>query len=428
MKGKLTMYDKTVLFLMYWVIFQDLLLPLVYKYTGIAAVTSALFYLKDAMMIGLFVAAVFTRRIQRRLMSLTLLYLAGFLVTFAITLMKRVPMMNALQSGRGMLIMPVFLCIGSAISNREAFRAVVIRRYFPVLLASVLFGIGDWALDKVVGTKELWRTGIGLTRYLENVKHQGPYMVQGLPGNFYGSYGGGYFSVKRLVGFWAGPLTAAYSLLLPILFYYFDLHEELKPGIRVSRLPKLAALLLLVVGVYLTRTRAILLLGLLMIGLYSVFHFRKNMRITLLGVLGVVGVLSVLDYGALWRFMYDGSTMGHIDSIIQAVENMKLSLFGQGFASVGIYGAVGAENTYLSLLGNMGIWGLCLFVYIFGRQILLCGVAGKKGNSFDRAVFYTGMAMAASGMIAEQLTAFTTIAPVYILLGAVGSGKERESQ
>ncbi len=427
MKRKLTLYDNIILFLMYWVIFQDLLLPLVYKYTGMASVTSVLFYLKDLAMIGLFVAAVFTRRIERRLMSLSLLYLAGFMITFVITMLRDVPMMNALQSGRGMLLMPVFLCIGSAVSNKEAFKDVVIRRYFPVLLVSVLFGIADWALDKVIGTQELWRTGIGLTRYLTDVKHQGPYMVLGLPGNFYGSYGGDFFSVKRLVGFWAGPLTAAYSLLLPMLFYYFDVHEELKPGIRVSRLPKLIALLLLVVGVYLTRTRAILLLGILMIGMYSVFHFRKNMRITLLGVLGVVAVLSVMDYGALWRFLYDGSTVGHIISIIEAIENIKLSIFGNGFAYVGIYGSIGSENTYLSLLGNMGVWGLALFVCIFGRQILRCRAAAKGGNSFDQAVFYTGIAMAATGMISEQLTAFTTIAPVYILLGTVGSAKERKT-
>ena len=427
MKRRPALYDNLILFLMYWVIFQDLLLPLVYKYTGMSSVTSVLFYFKDLMMIGLFVAAVFTRRIERRLMSLSLLYLAGFVVTFVITMLRDVPLMNALQSGRGMLLMPVFLCIGSAISDKEAFQNAVVRRYFPVLLLSVLFGIADWALDKVIGTQELWRTGIGLTQYLTDVKHQGPYMVMGLPGNFYGSYGNDFFSVKRLVGFWAGPLTAAYSLLLPMLFYYFDLHAELKPGIRVSRLPKLIALLLLVVGVYLTRTRAILLLGILMIGLYSVFHFRKNMRITLLGVLGVVAVLSIMDYGALWRFLYDGSTAGHIISIIDAIENMKLSIFGNGFAYVGIYGSIGSENTYLSLLGNMGIWGLGLYVIIFARQILRCRSTAKNGNSFDQAVFYTGMAMAASGMISEQLTAFTTIAPVYILLGAVGSAKERKT-
>ncbi len=426
MKRRLTMFDKTVLFLMYWVIFQDIILPLVYKYTGMVSVTSVLFYLKDLTMIGLLVAAVFTHRIERRLMSATLLYLAGFAVTFVITMIRKVPLMNALQSGRGMLLMPVFLCIGSAVSDRKTFRDVVIRRYFPMLLVSALFGFADYALDKLVGTQEFWRSGIGLTPYLADVKQQSPYMVMGLPGNFYGSYGGDYFSVKRLVGFWAGPLTAAYSLLLPMLFYYIDLHEELKPGLRVSRLLKLVALLVFVVAVYLTRTRAILLLGILMIGLYSVVHFRKNMRIIMLGALGVVAVLSVMDYGALWRFLYDGSTAGHIISVVDAVRNMKLSIFGQGFAYIGIYGSIGSENTYLSLLGNMGIWGFCLYVFIFTQQILRCRTAGKSGNSFDRAVFYTGMALAASGMISEQLTAFTTIAPFYILLGAVGSAKERE--
>ncbi len=427
MKQKISLYDKTVFFLMCWVIFQDFMLPLVYKFTGSVAVASVLFYLKDLMMIGLFVAAVFTHRIEGRLMSTTLLYLAGFAVTFVITIAKNVPMMNALQSGRGMLLMPVFLCIGSAVSDKEKFARRMIRCYFPVLLASALFGIGDWILDKTVGTKEFWQTGIGLTQYLEDVKHQGPYMIQGLPGNFYNNYGNEEFCIKRLVGFWAGPLTAAYSLLLPMLFYYVDLHQDLKPGIGVSRIPKLVALLLLVAAVYMTRTRAILLLGILMIGLYSVLHYRKNMRITLLGVVGVIVVLSVMDYGALWRFLYDGSTVGHIISIIDAVENIKLSVFGQGFASVGIYGSVGSENTYLSVLGNMGLWGMGLYVYIFARQILRCGKAGENGDSFNKAVFYTGMAMAASGLISEQLTAFTTIAPTYILLGAVGSRKEERS-
>ena len=153
MKRKLTMYDNAVLFLMYWVIFQDILLPLVYKYTGMASVASALFYLKDLAMISLLAAAVFTHRIERRLMSATLLYLAGFAVTFAITMIRDVPLMNALQSGRGMLIMPVFLCIGSAVSDKKAFRDAVIRGYFPVLLVSVLFGFADYVLDKLIGTR-----------------------------------------------------------------------------------------------------------------------------------------------------------------------------------------------------------------------------------------------------------------------------------
>ena len=427
MKQRLTLYDKTVLFLMYWVIFQDFLLPLVYKYTGMASVTSVLFYLKDMLMIGLFVAAIFTKHINRRLFICTLLYLVGFLVTFVITMLREVPLFTAMQSGRGMLLLPVFLCVGSAVSDKAVFRDTVIRKYLPVLLVSALFGVFDCVLDKLVGTKEFWRTGIGLTNFLTDIKKQEPYMIEGLPGNFYGSYGNDFFSVKRLVGFWAGPLTAAYSLLLPLLYYYVDLYPDLRTNIRTSRIRSCAVMLFLVVAIYLTKTRAILLLGLLMIGWHTITHYRKNTRFASLAGISVVVLLLFIDYNALLRFLYDGSTLGHILSIFEAIKNIKLSLFGQGFAFVGIYGSVGSENTYLSLLGNMGIWGLGLFVFLLVRQILLCGAAAKKGNAFDRAVFYTGIAMAISGMISEQLTAFTTIVPIYILLGAVGSAKERES-
>lgn len=422
MKRGLCVYDQIVMLLMYWLVFQDVALPLFYKYTGNVLATNVLFYAKDMMMIGLFVAALFTKRIDCRLLTCTVLFLAGFFVSFVKTILFRdVPLMTALQSARGMLLLPVFLCIGNAISNKSEFRQAVLKKYFILLLISGCLGIVDYVADAVVGTREFWKTGIGLTRFHEDIKKTGSQMWFGLPGNFYGTYGGEFFSAKRLVGLWAGPLTAAYSLLLPLSYYYFRIHGTVLGRMKKYLVWEMFFLLLVMISIYLTHTRAILLLGLAVIGLYSLIHYHENMRITVVGIIGVIAVLFMLDYEALWRFMYDGSTMGHISSIFDAIANIKWSVFGEGFAYIGIYGEVGAENTYLSVLGNMGIWGVILYVYLFIRALVLCKHKAKNGDALDRAVLYSGLALLLSGIISEQLVAFTTIAPSYILIGLTSS-------
>ena len=111
-----------------------------------------------------------------------------------------------------------------------------------------------------------------------------------------------------------------------------------------------------------------------------------------------------------------------IDLVESAVENIKITFFGEGFGAIGMFGSVGSENMYLTLLGNAGILGLSLFLAVFIRQILLCWLNRSDGTHVTLTVFYASVALMVTGVISEQLGAYTTIAPFYTMLGFAGAG------
>lgn len=403
-------FESLVIFLLFWVVFQDFILSLVYNITNNIILTNLLFYSKDVIFICLFIWSLF-RGVSKNLFVGFIVFSICVLFALVNSLFKyNFTISTLLQSVRGVIILPCFICIGDAIIYKNKFKKVVVNKYFNFIVFVACFGIFEYFLDQIVGTANFWRNTIGITDFFIDIKGQEERIFEGLPGNFYGQYGNDFFSVKRLVSIWVNPLTAAYVMALPFLYFFII-------SLQNREFKNLAKAIILGVSIYLTHTRAIILTICFVIFLYLLMHPTPQRKLFLF-VSIICGIIFIILFrNKIFAFLYDGSTMGHINAITQSIENMGVSLFGGGFGQVGILGLVGSESQYLTVLGNMGIVGLMVYLYFLVYPLLKV----KKYNHslIGQTVFFIGIAYIITGFISEQLSAFTTIVPYYILVGLV---------
>lgn len=418
------LYDDIVCFLLYWCVLQEIILSVIYKTTSSQLLTNVLFYSKDFFMMSLFLNAV-TRRNNKKIYMPTILYIALLVIVFLLsTVISSSNLMSLFQNMRNFLVFPCFVMIGANINDKARFYDRLIRFYFPFIVICALLGIIEYSLDFVIGTKNFWTSTLGYTNFYVDIKHQSNNMLYGLPGNFYGSYGKGYFSTKRLVGPWANPLTSAYSMALPMIYYFIKFANIIgKTRVTGKNLNDLMRFLIMLVAVYFTHTRLILLALILVCAYYFLAYSRKKIILFILTITGMAAFFIAVDWGKITSFMYDGSTVAHILSVTSSISNMKYTLFGNGLSYIGIYGSHGAtESAYLTILGNLGMVGLGLFVYIYISCCRLNLKAYKRGNNFALVVFLASIVFAISGAVSEQLFAYTTIATFYTLLGMNSGG------
>lgn len=415
--------DDVVLFLLYWCTLQEVVLSIIYKLTGDPLLTNLLFYSKDFLMIALLFCALLKRHDSSPFWAI-LFFLAQLFIMFVFSTLGiyryKDSAIRLFQGLRNFLILPCFILIGINISNKQKFTQRIIHEFFPFVVFCAFLGIVEFLLDHFIGTRNFWTSTIGYTNFLVDIKHQAGTMLYGLPGNFYGSYGRGYFAVKRLVGPWANPLTSAYSMAIPVIYYFVNFVSVLgKPKVKRSCLLDLVRFFVLLIAVFLTHTRLILLALVIVCAYYMIAFSKKKELFVIAAVIGLFAILLVIDWNSVRAFMIDGSTMGHIISVINSFTNMNYTLFGNGFSYIGIYGVAGAtENAYLSLLGNVGLFGLFLCVYILAFCAYRSYKLAKAGNQFALVVFLSAILYLISGFVSEQLFAYTTIAGFYILLGA----------
>lgn len=417
------LYDDTVYFLLYWCTLQEVILSMIYKMTSNQLFTNLLFYSKDFFMMSLFLYAI--KRINNKKTYIpVILYVALLVAVFLFSLISSTNMMALFQNMRNFLVFPCFVIIGTNINNKARFFNRLIKCYFPFIVICSLLGIIEYSLDFVIGTKNFWTSTLGYTNFYVDIKHQSSNMLYGLPGNFYGSYGNGYFSVKRLVGPWANPLTSAYSMALPMIFYFIKFADIIgKTRFKSKNFKDLVSFLIMLVAVYFTHTRLILLALILVCSYYFLVYSRKKIFLFILTFAAMTGFFVTADWEKIVSFMYDGSTVAHILSVTSSIGNMKYTLFGNGLSYIGIYGSHGAtESAYLTILGNLGIVGLGLFIYIYISYCKLNLKVYKRGNNFALVVFLASIVFAISGMVSEQLFAYTSIATFYILLGMNSGG------
>lgn len=283
-----------------------------------------------------------------------------------------------------------------------------------------IFGIVDYFLDKTIGTIPFWTETIGFGHYLEDIKNN--VLINGLPGNFYGQYGGEFFTQKRLVGFWGTPLTSGYGLLISVLYSFSCFLTDKKDS------KKRAAFLVFCINfiaLLLTFTRAIILPSLVAIALLFIILKPKYRSVFILTCLFLCIVVFSALSEKIMNYIYDGSTIEHINQVVNSFS--QVSVFGDGFGSFGIYSSVGTESTYITLLGEIGAIGLFLFVfiYLYGVASLL-KIRRKSSRLSTNPLFLTmlfaSLIYLATGFISEQLTAFTTIAPFGLFFGVFQRG------
>jgi len=408
-KNRKFIYDKLVVLFLIWTVFQDIGLSLLYRFIPSIPFVKFLLYAKDIAMVLLFAYSVIFKWKHKESKYFKIMVFYFFWVLFAFFIgvyVNKASVANAAASARGFILLACFVTIGYFISDKKTFKKKVIWFLDKFLIFVALIGILEFVLDAVVGTKGFWLNTVGFTDYMVDIKGQEGRLVDGLPGNFYGSYGGEFFSQKRLVSLWGGPLTAGYVLLLPFMYYFIRVLNGKKGYLK---------LFICVVSLILTYTRAIILLAGLAAFILIVFY-KKHYK--LLAVLIPIGIIFfVWKFDSIFTYIYDGSTRGHILAIVNSLKH--ISFFGSGFGSVGIYSDVGTESTYISCVGQMGIIGLILYLvlnWFLLRTLRRIYITTK--DSFALTLYVIQIIYLFTGLISEQLIASTTISPFYIISGS----------
>lgn len=419
--SKSKLYLKSIEFIFIWCIMQDFVLSTLYNFLNNSALINILFYSKDVLFIALFLKSLNKINFHKFYGKLLISYLTVVIIAIFIALIRGGSFANIAQNIRSAVLLPCFVNIGYSIadSRRKEFDTFVKTKYMRWIFASVIFGLLDYVLDKFVGTKDIWRTIIGFTNFMTDIKHQSGRLVYGLPGNFYGYSSAGYFSRKRLVGFWGNPLTSGYSLLIPSFYYLLSLLNIKAHRINIRAIKVFLGCMLIISGVFLSYTRIVIVLLIFIFSIYAFLNARKYMPALLTITVGLLAFLFSIDYSSIMRFLYDGSTIGHINNLNGAIDNIRFSLFGHGINYAGAEGAsgIGTESTYMTLFGNVGVVGLALFTSLLLYLLRCIQKVFKYSSNMTRAVFLSGLGLMVTGLISEQLLAYTTIAPFYILLG-----------
>ena len=414
-----SLYNRLIFFLLFYCAIQDFFIPVVYKVIGSSAIANFLFYQKDVLLIVLFAWSL--KRVSDKILRIgSLIYL---MLVFVLLMLSAIgafsvdtSLTSLLSNTRMVILLPCLVCIGSAIKDRDGFLETLRNKWFPFIVFLAIIGLIEYALDFLVGTKSYWTDTIGYTNYYVDIKKQASHMLFGLPGNFYGNYGNGYFSSKRLVGLWANPLTSAYSLL-PCGIYYFIKAAKVfeKKKIERADISNFIRFLIVFLAIYFTHTRAILISLLLIIAIYIFTNVRRSPGLLVIMIVGGLGIVFALDFNEIQRFMVDGSTLAHIGAVTQTMNNLRISLFGHGIGSLGVGASLTTESSYLTLLGNVGIIGTLLYLIIYLRGMKLAKYSQE--SDIGKLIRYCSFVYLITGLISEQLFAYTSIAQFFVLLG-----------
>lgn len=212
---------------------------------------------------------------------------------------------------------PVIIYFAGAFwgSRKQDALKQVTRKY---ALCYLIFN-GAFALQYYIfGGEYIWRETLQYANFVAEVKGFADGIIEGLPGNFYfDPYGA---RIPRFVGSMGDPLAAAYagiSLLIALI------------AIR----PKSWALLASVTGVMVlaTLTRGVILGALLSFLIYVTFRHRAFIIILVGGTFAAVIAATLSE--AIFQFMGDSSTAGHLESINSI--SSYISITGILFGSLG---------------------------------------------------------------------------------------------
>lgn len=415
-----SIYNTIVIALLVWCTLQDFALPILLKITGAVSLINILFYLKDIVFVLLFLYSFIKQKgINAQYTIFTILYFALLSLFLLIGINKGVSLTQGLSIFRGWMLLPCFYCIGHFIRNKKRFVKKTLPRFFLFYSILALIGIGEYLADISFGTKEFWLNVVDIDNYMDVIKGQGDRLVNGLPGNMYGSYGGAYLSTKRLCSVWASPLSAAYNLVFPVMYYLVRFIRKKESGIFVLLFINALALIL-------TITRAILLLSIVAAFIVIVYHCKRYRNFIILGSVVAFVVILIAFRNKIGSLLFDGSTKGHTDSIIRSLTSLD-SILGSGIGTFGIGTEIGTESTYLSCLGQLGIIGLILFAgFILNTLYNMCLKFKRYRSPTMFAMIVCIALIAITGFISEQMNAFTSSAICFVILGFYSGFKQRK--
>lgn len=406
-------YEKLTIYLLYWTVLQDFVLSLFLNFTNSIILTNILFYSKDVIFVVLILWGGFRVKDFKLIhwIYLLLYFLFIFIATVkSLILPSNLSLTSILSSIRGWLLLPGFIVIGLGVRDKSFFKKRLQDFLIKFLFIVSIIGIIEFLIDSfIVSTVPFWTNIVGIGNFMDVIKGQAGRLVEGLPGNFYGQYGGEFFSQKRLVSIWGGPLTAAYVLAIPCIYCCIK-HIE-----NTSQYQYFIKAIIFFIAILLTYTRAIILVLIIIIPILYFIKLRK-IRVYLLILIPVILIILLLNLPSLQMYIIDGSTIGHITQVIDSLSNLTFG--GSGLATFGVGTAIGTESAFITSLGQLGICGGLLYVF-FNLYIVFKSYTlyykTKQINYLGCCLI--GITMFISGFISEQLLAFTSIAPYYILMG-----------
>lgn len=413
--NKRYLYDTLLMGLLIWVTIQDILLSLLYKVTGNSLIIMVLFYGKEVIFLILFIASLFKCKMKTNYFYILFLFAFLIIIYSMVSISNNIDLFSIIQAIRGLILLPGYVLIGSQVCDKNRVINFFTHKYLLFIFFSCIFGITELLINQFIDTRFFWTDTIGITRFMIDIKGQEGVLVNGLPGSFYGSYGGEYLSKKRLLGLWAHPLTAGYSLCLPLLFCInssFSKNLENKTKIKYYIFS-----IIFSISLFLTYTRAIIIPTAIAI-VFILFKKSKIFKTYFPLFIIIVFLLLVIKYDEILSYLYDGSTIGHIVSLISGFS--QASIFGKGLATFGINSSIGTESMYVSVYGQMGIIGLATYLSFF--VMAYCRLKRNKSIFADVMKIATVIFMF-TGLISEQLLAYTSIMPYYLLLGVVAWSK-----
>lgn len=408
---KSNLYDGVVFAFFYWFVLQDFVLGLFYSATKWELATNLLFYSKDVFLILFFVIALFKNRIPTKWLAFLAVWVGLLVFFFFLGYSKGMGLFSLASTSRSFLYLPCLVTIGFGVGKDGGIERRL-DRFMRFLVLTGAFGILDMVLDAIVGTKDFWRNTVGLTAFLTDIKRQtGNLLYEGLPGNFYGDYSGVFFSQKRLVSFFANPLTSGYVLVIPYFYYLLRALEA-----KEHALPNAAAACFMFLVVTLTFTRAVIL-PMIALTFVMIFWKKPAWRVwLLLAAAAVFAAALALFYDKIMIYLFGGSTGAHYDALAGSLATLEL--FGQGIGMYGIYGKIGTESAYINILGQLGIFGLA--VYLAGSVYVVRRVfryQRRTPSALAATLLLLTVVYAITGFVSEQLFAYTTIAPYYLMCG-----------
>lgn len=222
---------------------------------------------------------------------------------------------------------------------------------------------------------------------------------------------------KRLISFWAGPLTSGYCLLIPFMYIFllFMLGRKCEKGAKTRRY-----LIILAVALFLTFTRGIILPALLVAVLVILYRYRKRKEKQLLaiGLILIFGLIVMIVYSdKIFGYLYNGSTAAHIISLTSALKQVSILGRGAGTFAAATTEGVWTESSFVSIAGQIGPIAMIIYMLLFFLPIK--AIMKEKANIdlFTISIAVSGMIYFVTGIISGQLGAYTSIAPYYILAG-----------
>lgn len=442
--GKIRMrynYDTLIWILLIWCAMQEIVLSFFFKVTGSEMITKILFYSKDLLMLVLFALAFLHFNISRKLFSLMILYYITVIGQIMVSLIKNSDrnMLSFLSSARGLILLPTMFIIGCGVRNKERFFEGI-KKYYKVLVFFAFVGIIELIVDNLIGTSSFWIGGLELDRFHSEIKNQPDLIFAGVPWNWHTDGKLGSMTKRRLISLWGAPLTSAAVLLLPCMYYTIKLFKNRNfASLKATKnaYDNFVSFMLCFIALYLTATRQFILPYFVIALLCFIFYIgntNNNRAIFFAGVTFMAIIIGITFFDVIWKYIHNGSTIIHLLQIQESVQ--QLSFWGKGVGTFGTRFAdtVATESQYITIVGQLGVIPLILYLTIFIYPLNFCR---KKAKSFDdetKAIIYSlclcGVAYGLAGVFSETVAAFTSMAQYYIFIGfAVGyclQGKKGE--